>query len=138
MRGIASPHHVDDANARADQVGHRMFGWDRAPGADLENSRVVLLFRFDHLETDGSPVWQNRVYADARGDTAGRPIHVSVARLLGSAAKSDHWLVRPGTGHDRRGDRARDLENRWRIDGFSMNTDWAAAGRSATRLPAAA
>ena len=43
-----------------------MCGWDRAPGADLEHSRVVLLFGFDHLETDGSPVWQNRVYAEGR------------------------------------------------------------------------
>jgi anaerobic selenocysteine-containing dehydrogenase len=132
MRGVGSPHHVDAACACADRVGRRMFGWDRAPGADLENSRVILLFGFDHLETDGSPVWQNRVYAEGRGDLAGRPTYVSIGpRLLGSAAKSEHWLpARPGTeGIVAVAIAHVILEHRWQDQRFlEDHTDWAESG----------
>jgi anaerobic selenocysteine-containing dehydrogenase len=99
MAGIGSPPHVVSAESRSDELARRMFGWDRAPGADLEHSRVVLLFANDHFGTDGSPVWQSQVFALARDRTIDRPVYIGVGpRLLGSMAKCDHWLaVRPGS-----------------------------------------
>ncbi|MFQ5666985.1 MAG: molybdopterin-dependent oxidoreductase [Candidatus Binatia bacterium] len=99
MRGVGSQHYITPAGSTAHELAREMFGWERPPGADLEGAAVVVLFRFDHLETDGSPVWQNGVYGRSRDATGGRPIYISVGpRPLGSAAKSDFWLpARPGT-----------------------------------------
>ena len=99
MRDLGSPHFVATGRSLEDELAQRMFGWERAPGADLENARVILLLRFAHLETDGSPVWQSRLYGVARDRTIDRPVYISIGpRLLGSAAKCDHWLAaRPGT-----------------------------------------
>lgn len=99
MAGVGSPHHVAARETTPDEVARRMFGWDRVPGADLEHSRVVLLFRFDHLETDGSPIWQSRIFGQARDSTIDRPVYIGVGpRLFGSMAKCDSWLAaRPGT-----------------------------------------
>lgn len=98
MEGVGSPHYVPSSDSAAAEVAQRMLGWQMAPGADLERSRVVLLFQFDAFETEGSPVWQTRVYAQARDRTVDRPLYIGVGpRLFGSMSKCDHWLpVRPG------------------------------------------
>jgi len=99
LAGVGSPNHVSSADTGFDDLTQRMFGWKNTPGVDLERSRIVLLFHFDHLETDGSPVWQSRIFAQGCDRSIDRPVYIGVGpRLLGSLSKCDHWLpARPGT-----------------------------------------
>jgi anaerobic selenocysteine-containing dehydrogenase len=128
MAGIGSPHYATSIEARSEELGGHMFGWGRFPGADLEHSRVVVLFGFDHLETDGSPVWQSRIFGQARDRTVDRPIYIGVGpRLFGSMAKCDSWLpARPGTqGIIALAMAHVILENQWENREFlSRHTDW--------------
>jgi anaerobic selenocysteine-containing dehydrogenase len=128
MRGIGSPHYIAPMEPRADELARRMLGSEVAPAVDLERSRVVMLFRFDYLETDGSPVYQSRVHALGRDRTIDRPVYISVGqRLFGSASKSDYWLpARPGTeGIVAAAIAHVILENRWENREFlQQETDW--------------
>lgn len=138
MAGVGSPHHVLPAEPHADEIARRMFGWERAPGADLEHSRVVLLFANDHFGTDGSPVWQSQVFALARDRTIDRPVYVGVgSRLLGSMAKCDYWLaVHPGSEGVVALAMARViLQNQWEDRKFlGRTTDWPEAASDAHGL----
>lgn len=99
LLGLGSSNYVSTHETPENAIATEMFGWKRAPGFDLENALVIGMFGFDGFGTDGAPVWQSQVYAHSRERTIDRPIYISVTpRLLGSAAKADHWLpARPGT-----------------------------------------
>jgi len=136
MRGVGSPHYVAHMDPRADELARRMLGSESTPAVDLERSRVVMLFRFDYLETDGSPVWQSRVHALGRDRTIDRPVYISVGpRLFGSASKSDYWLpARPGTeGIVAAAIAHVILENHWENHEFlQRETDWSGDGPQIT------
>lgn len=99
MRGAGSFNYLHLEDSSEEAIARESFGWQRSPGVDLESALVVALFDFDAFGTEGSPVWQSRVYAAGRDRTIDRPIYMSIGpRLLGSAAKCDHWLpARPGS-----------------------------------------
>ncbi len=99
MRGAGSSNYIHIEDSAQEAIARESFGWPRSAGVDLESALVVALFAFDAFGTEGSPVWQSRVYAAGRDRTIDRPIYLSIGpRLLGSAAKCDHWLpARPGS-----------------------------------------
>ncbi|RMD83609.1 MAG: hypothetical protein D6815_06090, partial [Candidatus Dadabacteria bacterium] len=128
VRGTGSRNYVPVVDAQQDTIARESFGWPRAGGVDLEGALTIALFDFDAFGSDGSPVWQSRIYAHGRGRTINRPIYISIGpRLLGSAAKCDHWLpARPGT----EGIVALAMANRILTAGLedrdylAANTDW--------------
>ena len=137
IRGSGSRNYVPIVDPQQDTITREAFGWPRAGGVDLERALTIALFDFDAFGSDGSPVWQSRVYAHGRGRTINRPIYVSIGpRLLGSAAKCDHWLpARPGT----EGIVALAMANRILSEGLedrdylAANTDWNAPESAAMR-----
>jgi len=78
LRGLGSPRYITPGAPQEDEIAAEMFSWQRAPGADLDHARVVLLFGFEGLETDGSPVWQSLRYARMRDRTIDRPVYIGV------------------------------------------------------------
>ena len=75
-----------------------VFGQNRMPDFDIENSRYLLSFGADFLSTWVSPVKYARGYGEFRQGSGKRGIHVQVdSRFSMSAASADEWVpVKPG------------------------------------------
>lgn len=75
-----------------------VFGQDRLPDFDIENSRYLLSFGADFLSTWLSPVKYARGYGEFRQGAGKRGVHVQVdSRFSMTAASADEWVpVKPG------------------------------------------
>ncbi len=76
-----------------------MFGQERLPDFDIENSAFLLSFGADFLNTWGSPVRFARGYGRFRQGDRERGTHYHVdSRFSMTAANADRWIpVKPGT-----------------------------------------
>jgi anaerobic selenocysteine-containing dehydrogenase len=75
-----------------------VFGQDRLPDFDIQNSRYLLSFGADFLSTWLSPVKYARGYGEFRQGGDKRGIHVQVdSRFSMTAASADEWVpIKPG------------------------------------------
>jgi anaerobic selenocysteine-containing dehydrogenase len=75
-----------------------VFGQDRLPDFDIENSKYLLSFGADFLSTWLSPVKYARGYGELRQGGGKRGVHVQVdSRFSMTAANADEWVpVKPG------------------------------------------
>ena len=75
-----------------------VFGQDRIPDFDIENSNYILSFGADFLNTWGSPVRYSRGYGNFRQGDRERGTHYHVdSRFSMTAANADKWVpVMPG------------------------------------------
>ncbi len=75
-----------------------VFGWERIPDFDIENSNFILSFGADFLNTWGSPVRYSRGYGNFRQGDRERGTHYHVdSRFSMTSANADKWIpVMPG------------------------------------------
>ncbi|MBM2825955.1 MAG: molybdopterin oxidoreductase [Dehalococcoidia bacterium] len=77
-----------------------VFGQDMAPDFDIQNSRYILSFGADFLETWLSPVRYSRGYGEfrqGRPDSRGTLVQIE-PRFSTTGASADEWVpIRPGT-----------------------------------------
>ena len=76
-----------------------VFGQDRMPDFDIENSQFILSFGADFLNTWGSPVRYGRGYGKFRQGDRERGTHYHVdSRFSMTAANADRWIpIKPGS-----------------------------------------
>ena len=76
-----------------------VFGQDRVPDFDIENTNFLLSFGADFLNTWGTPVRYGRGYGIFRQGDRERGTHYHVdSRFSMTAANADRWIpVKPGT-----------------------------------------
>jgi len=74
-----------------------VFGQDRLPDFDIENSKYLISFGADFLSTWISPVKYSRGYGELRQGPGKRGVHVQVdSRFSMTAASADEWVpVKP-------------------------------------------
>ena len=87
---------LESANLR--MAVSAVFGQDRIPDFDIENSDYILSFGADFLNTWGSPVRYSRGYGNFRQGDRERGTHYHVdSRFSMTAANADKWIpVMPG------------------------------------------
>ena len=75
-----------------------VFGQDRLPDFDIQNTQYLLSFGADFLSTWLSPVKNARGYGELRQGSGKRGVHVQVeSRFSMTAASADEWVpVKPG------------------------------------------
>jgi len=75
-----------------------VFGQDRLPDFDIQNTKYLLSFGADFLSTWLSPVKNARGYGELRQGSGKRGVHVQVdSRFSMTAASADEWVpVKPG------------------------------------------
>jgi anaerobic selenocysteine-containing dehydrogenase len=80
------------------QATKDVFGQDRLPDFDIQNSKYLLSFGADFLSTWLSPVKYARGYGELRQGSGKRGVHVQVdSRFSMTAASADEWVpVKPG------------------------------------------
>ncbi|MXX52818.1 MAG: 4Fe-4S ferredoxin, partial [Dehalococcoidia bacterium] len=70
-----------------------VFGQERIPDFDIENSNFILSFGADFLNTWGSPVRYSRGYGNFRQGDRERGTHYHVdSRFSMTAANADKWV----------------------------------------------
>lgn len=76
-----------------------VFGQDRIPNFDIENSSYLMSFGSDFLSTWVSPTKYSRDYGEFRQGHSYRGLHVQVdSRFSMTAANADEWVaVKPGS-----------------------------------------